>query len=116
MFKNKLMFISLLLLMGLVFNGCGLKETNTQIRDIAYLKFDKASDKEFKVVINDSKEFKLSKCILNQETGGCQDSNKNNMYEVKSGKVNIKIFDDNNNLIRNKDVYIGSNNTFEIGL
>lgn len=100
MFKNKLF---ILFVVGFILGGCGYKQTNTQIRDIAYLKFNKSSSKNYTAVINNKYKIKLDKTT-------------NKLYEIKSGKVALKIYDENNNLIMKKEFYIGSSNTMEVNL
>jgi uncharacterized membrane protein len=100
--------ISILLL--LIFSGCGYKQTNTQIRDISFLKFNKSPDKGYKVIINGKYKFKLDSNIIKEN------NIVDNLYEVKSGNSIIKVFDTKNNLIIKKEIYIGSSNTLEINL
>lgn len=112
MFRNKI----ILLLVLLSFVGCGYKQTNTQSRDIGYLKFTKSIAKSYKVVVNDKYEFKLDSCTEKDENEQCANSTFNKMYEIGNGNSFIKVFDSKNNLIMRKEVYIGSSNTVEISL
>lgn len=113
MFKNKIIAIFLSLVF---FTGCGYKQTTTQERDIAYLKFSKSSSDSYTVVVNDKYKFNLDKCQTVNETGNCIDSVDNNLYEVTSGKIEIKVYDKDNNLILQKEMYLGTSNTKEIVL
>jgi len=101
MLKNKVLIS--LLAASILFIGCGYKQTNTQIRDIAYLKFNKSSSKNYTVIVNDKYKFKL-------------DDTTDKLYEVTSGGVTIKVYDNKNNLIMRKEFYIGSSNTVEVDL
>lgn len=112
-FKNKLI---LSILLALIFIGCGYKETNTQIRDIAYLKFNKTDTKSYSVIINEKYKFILDACTQDPDTSRCYDNTIDRIYEVNSGNINIKVLDDEKNLIIQKDVFLGSSNTVEINL
>lgn len=112
-FKNKFRII-FLTIFSLLLIGCSYKETITQSRDIAYLKFNKSSDYKYLVIINDKYNFTLDNCIVN-ENNNCFDEN-NKLFEISSGVSTIKIFDNKKNLIINKEIYVGSNNTMEITL
>lgn len=113
MLKNKLI-ISVLLAM--LFVGCGYKQTNTQIRDVSFLKFNKSTFASYIIVVNDKYKFILDSCVKNENTGECNDDTVNKLYEVTSGNIFIKIFDNKNNLIMKKEMYLGSSNTKEINL
>ena len=113
MFKSKLLLILLALL---VLTGCGYKQTNTQSRDVSYLKFTKSISKNYIVVVNDKYEFKLDSCIEKDANEECVNSTFNKMYEISSGNSFIKVFDGQNNLIMRKEIYVGSSNTMEINL
>lgn len=112
-FKNK---IVLPILAAIIFIGCGYKETNTQIRDLAYLKFTKSLHANYTIVINEKYEFSLNSCVPNKDTGHCYDDTVNKVFEVSSGNNVVKAYDSNKNLILRKEVYMGSNNTVEINL
>lgn len=112
MFKNKI----ILLLVLLVFSGCGYKQTNTQSRDISYLKFTKSITKNYTVVVNDKYEFKLDSCIEKDDNDHCVNSTFNKMYEISGGNSVIKVFDGQNTLIMRKEIYVGTSNTMEINL
>ena len=111
--KNKTI---LLLFLAVLVSGCGYKQTNIQSRDIAYLKFTKSTDKNYTVVVNNKYQFKLDSCINHDSPEDCYDDTINKLYEISSGKVFLKVLDDNNNLLMSKDMYIGSSNTMEIAL
>jgi hypothetical protein len=115
MFKNKLA-IFLILVIGTLFIGCGYKTTNTQIRDKSFIKFNKESTDSFVVLINDNYKFELKACVVDEETKGCYDNTVNELYEVETGNINLKVFNSDNILILEKDIYIGSNNTVEVDL
>ena len=114
MFKSKIAI--LVLIISTLFIGCGYKTTNTQIRDKAFIKFNKQSSESYNVVVNDKYEFKLDSCIVDQQTGACHDNTKNELYEVKSGNINIKVYNKDKVLILDKNIYVGSNNTVEVDL
>lgn len=112
-FKNKSLFV--LIFISLIFIGCGYNQTNIQIRDIAYLKFHKSLYKDYRVLINEKYEIYLKSCTLNSDSNSCSDEIENNLYEVSSGNNNIKIYD-NEKLILNKNIFIGSSNIVEVNL
>lgn len=114
MLKNKIAIIFILL--TVLFSGCGYKQTNTQIRDVSFLKFNKSMFKDYTVVVNDKYKFKLDACIEQDDTGQCHDNTSDKLYEITSGNSVVKVFDNNNNLIMRKEMYIGSSNTMEINL
>lgn len=101
---------SVALLIALSFFGCGYKQTNVQNKDVGYLKFNRSFDKNYEVVLNDNNQFPLSVCL---DKNNCVPHDE--LYEVKSGKVNIKIYD-NKTLIYSQDKFIGQANTIEIDL
>lgn len=113
MFRNKTI---LSLICMILLSGCGYKESNTQIRDIGYLKFTKSISENYTVVVNEKYKFVLNSCVPNTETGQCYDDTVNKLYEISSGNTIIKAYDSNNNLLLRQEVYIGSNNTVEIAL
>jgi hypothetical protein len=112
--KNKTIIISLLL--TVLFTGCGYKQTNTQIRDVAFLKFTKSLSENYIVVVNDKYKFNIDACIKNANTNECYDTTADKLYEITSGNSVIQVFDNKNNLIIKKEMYIGSSNTKEINL
>ena len=114
MFKNK--FIILIILFSTLIVGCNYKTTNTQIRDIGYLKFTKEAKESLLIIINDNYKFQLKACVVNKKTGNCHDDTINKLYEVQSGNINLKVYDFNNNFILNKNIYLGSNSTVEVDL
>lgn len=114
MFKNK--FILIALVLGFLFVGCGYKTTNTQIRDIGYLKFNKNPNQNFKIIVNEKYTFMLNSCVFNKDTGNCYDDTSNKMYEIESGNINLKVYDSNGTLIMDKEFFVGSNNTIEVNL
>jgi Na+-translocating ferredoxin:NAD+ oxidoreductase RnfG subunit len=114
MFKNKITI--LILIISTLFIGCGYKTTNTQIRDKSFIKFNKKSTESFNVIVNDNYKFELKSCIIDEETNGCYDKTKNELYEVKSGNINIKVYNSDNILILDKNIFVGSNNTVEVDL
>lgn len=112
-FKNKIL-ISILL--AVLFVGCGYKQTNTQIRDNAYIKFHKKSTITYTVVVNDKYKFILDACKEDPNTHRCYDNTIDKVYEVNSGNVVIQVFDEQENLVMRKEVYLGSSNTVEVHL
>lgn len=113
MFKNKII-ISLLL--TVFFIGCGYKQSSTQIRDVAFLKFNKSWLKSYTVVVNEKYKFQLDACVERDKGVPCYDGTENQVYEITSGNTFIKVFDKDNNIIMNKEMYIGSSNTMEVDL
>lgn len=111
-FKSKTAII--ILLFSVFINGCGYKQTTTQSRDIGFIKFNKLTMGDYKIVVNDNYEFYLKSCIPDENTNACQDDTVNKLYEVSSGNTNIKVYDNKNQILLNKDIYIGSNNTVEV--
>jgi hypothetical protein len=111
-FKNK--FLLVFIFFSLIFIGCGYKQTNTQFRDIAYIKFHKSIDKNYRVMINEKYDIYLKSCSFN-DTNSCHDDLENNLYEVSSGNNNIKVYD-NEKLILDKNIFFGSSNTVEVNL
>lgn len=111
-FKNKIAISSLIISMLTV--GCGYKQTTIQSRDMGYIKFNKSTIGDYKVKINEKYEFYLNSCTPNENTNNCQDSTLNKLYEVSSGNTNIKVYDNKNQILLDKDIYIGSNNTVEV--
>jgi hypothetical protein len=111
MLKNKV----IILLLSLVVVGCGYRQTNTQIRDIGYLKFNKSVFKSYKVVVNNKYQFKLDACVEQDDKNQCQDNTFNKLYKVSSGNLDVKVYN-NDILIMDKEVYVGSSNTVEINL
>jgi len=89
------------LISAILLAGCSYIETNTQIRDIAYLRFGNIKEKEYTVVVNESRQFKLNS----------NDSKK--LYEIPSGNITLKITDDDK-IVLMKSMYISSGNTVEI--
>ncbi|WP_419765303.1 MAG: hypothetical protein ACNI28_02455 [Arcobacter sp.] len=112
-FRNKL---TIILLSTFIFIGCGYKQTNTQIKEIGYLKFIKSPFSKYKILVNEKYEFNLDECIKKDDTGQCHDDTIDKLYETKAGNNIIKVYDRNNNLILQKEVYIGSSNTVEVNL
>lgn len=106
--------IAIILLISIFVSGCGYKETTMQSRDIGFIKFIKSVMGDYKIIVNDNYEFYLKSCIPDVNTNTCQDDTINKLYEVSSGNTNIKIYDNRNQIILNKDFYIGSNNTIEV--
>ena len=112
-FKNNTL---LSLLVIVLLTSCGYKETNTQTRDIAFLKFNKSKLNSYTVVVNNRYTFKLSSCTKNKETHQCHDDTKDKLFEVSSGNIALKILDKDGSLIMNITMYIGSSSTKEITL
>ena len=110
--KNK---IILTILVSILFSGCGYKQTNTQSRDIGFLKFNKSMEKSYKIVVNKKYEFLLDSCLPTQNENQCSDNITNKLYEITSGNVIIEVFE-NNTLIMKNELYLGSSNTKEINL
>lgn len=113
-YKSKITIIVFLISVFIV--GCGYKQTITQSRDIGFIKFNKSGIGDYKIVVNDNYKFYLKSCIPDQHTNTCQDDTVYKLYEVSSGNTNIKAYDNDNQIILNKDIYIGSNNTVEVDL
>lgn len=113
MSKNKIIFS---ILFSILFLGCGYKQTNTQIRDVSFLKFNKSIFKDYTVIINEKFKFKLDACIQQADTGECRNDTGDKLYEITSGNSVIKVFDNNNKLIMRKEMYLGSSTTMEINL
>jgi len=107
-FKNKLIVS---ILAALLFIGCGYKESNAQIRDIGYLKFNKTSTKTYTVMVNNKYKFILDACVEDPNTSTCYDNSIDKLYEVSSGNIIIEVFDEKENLIIHKEAYLGSSNT-----
>jgi hypothetical protein len=112
MLKNK----TIILLLTVIFAGCGYKQTNTQISDVAFLKFTKSKSSNYSVIVNDKYKFTVDACVKNINTNECYDTTSDKLYEITSGNTVIKVFDSKNNLILEKEMYIGSSNTKEINL
>lgn len=108
--------IIVLILLAILFTGCGYKETNTQTRDISFLKFNKSMSKKYIVIVNETYKFNLDSCINKDGMGHCTDNADDKRYEIKSGNSVVEVLDNNNNLIMRKEMYIGSSNTMEINL
>ena len=113
MLKNKTILTIILIVL---FSGCGYKQTNTQIRDVSFLKFNKSSSNNYTIVVHEKFKFKLDNCIESNDIEQCHDNTSNKLYEITSGNSVIKVFDNDNNLIMRKEMYIGSSNTMEINL
>ncbi len=113
MLKNKFILSILLLIMAA---GCGSKQTNTQIRDVAFLKFSKSMFNDYTVIVNNKYKFILGACDEKDLPEECTNSTDDKLYEITSGNVVVKVLDSNNNLIMEKEMYIGSSNTKEINL
>ena len=113
MLKNKTI---LLLLSVVLMSGCGYRATNTQIRDVAFLKFNKSLFKNYTVIVNDKYQFELDACSEQTPTDECHDNTFNKLYEIRSGNSIVKVLDSDKNLILEKEVYIGSSNTVEVNL
>ncbi len=112
-FKNNLL---LLLLVTVLLTSCGYRETNTQTRDIAFLKFNKSKFNSYTVVVNNQYTFKLLSCTTDEETHQCHDDTIDKLFEVSSGNIALKILDKDDHLIMDKSMYIGSSSTKEIAL
>jgi len=108
--KNKILS---LILFVIIFTGCAYKQSNTQSRDIGFLKFNKSVHKSYHVVINNS-DFLLHSCIPNLKKDQCHNT-QDKLYEIQSGNVVIDVFE-NNTLIMKKEIYLGSSNIKEINL
>jgi hypothetical protein len=112
--KNKLV---VLLILTTFLTGCGYyKETNTQIRDTAYLHFVGNISKDYTVMINDKYKFKLNSCTIDDTTGHCINNISETLYEVTSGNITIKVTDNDKKLVLEKSMYVGSGNTAEVNL
>jgi hypothetical protein len=119
MSKNKFAIISVGLFFSLLFTGCSYKESMTQSHDRGFLKFSKNMFKSYKVVVNDKYSFVLDHCVYDEEIpreDQCQGNYWNKLYEVRSGNVYLKIFDSKDQLIFSKEIYLGSNTTYEVKL
>lgn len=93
-------FKSSLIVAMIVMAGCGYKQQNIQKGDTAFLKF--TTTKPYTVVINDNLRFEIK-------------DEKDKSYAIKSGKNHIKIYQ-GENLIYDKDIYVGLENTKIINL
>ena len=114
MSKNKILT---LILFAILFSGCGgYKQTNTQIRDVSFLKFNKPIFKSYTVLVNGKYKFTLDACTEKDAAGQCQEDTREKLYEITSGKTIIEVFDSNDSLVMKKEMYIGSSNTMEINL
>lgn len=80
--------------------GCGYKQQNIQKDDTAFLKF--TTTKPYLVVVDDSVRFEIK-------------DEKDKSYAVKSGNHNLKIYQ-GANLVYEKDIYVGLENTKIINL
>lgn len=119
MYRNKFAIISVGLFFSLLLNGCSYKESITQSRDRGFLKFSKSMFKSYKVVVNDKYSFPLDHCVYDEEVphqNQCQNTYWNKLYEVNSGNVFLKVFDSKDQLILSKEIYLGSNTTYEVKL
>jgi hypothetical protein len=96
--KNKFLIS---LITTILLAGCSYIESTTQIRDIAYLRFGNIKEKEYTVVVNESRKFQLDS----------NDSKK--LYEIPSGNITLKITD-GDKIVLMKSMYISSGNTVEI--
>lgn len=113
MLKSKiLLFLALIT----VFTSCGYRETSTQIRDVSFIKFNKSRFNSYTVVVNDTYKFQLSSCNNDKDTNECHDDTVDKLFEISSGNVVVKVLDENQNLIMEKSMYIGSSSTKEINL
>ncbi len=101
--KNKIFFLAIVITVSL-FSGCGYKQITTQTRDTAFLKFNKSLSKNYIININNKYEFDIRGDISNK------------LYKIKSGKINLKVYNDKHVLLLQKEYYIGSNNTKEVDL
>jgi len=115
MLQNRV-FTTALIISLAIFSGCGYKETNRQIRDIGYLKFNKSLFETYTVVVNDTYKFKLDSCSSKDELDRCKADTMNKRYEISSGNSNIKVYDKENNLIKEKNIFIGDLVTVEVNL
>lgn len=91
----------------LIFTGCQYKQSATQLRDVGYLKFIGTANQEYSIVVNDLKRFDIS---LPSE------AKSNEVYEVSSGKIGLKVFNKSGQIILQKEMYVGSSNTVEVSL
>lgn len=114
MLKNKSVISLLLIIM--ITSGCGYRQTNTQIRDVAFLKFNKSMFKDYTVIVNDKYKFTLDGCTETNNPEECNDNTDDKLFEITSGNVVVKVLDKENNMIMKKEMYIGSSNTKEINL
>jgi hypothetical protein len=117
MLKNSLVLLALLLLLG----GCGMKQTNRQYQDMGYLKFNKSISDSFSVVVDNNYKFKLDACVEHKKIENSQyqctkNSSSETLFNVGSGSHMVEIFDENSKKIFSQDIYVGLNNTVEIGL
>ncbi len=117
MLKNSYFVFALLLLLS----GCGMKEINRQYQDLGYLKFNKNISDSFAVTIDGNYKFKLDACIEHKTLENSQyqctkNSSGEVLFNIGSGSHRVDIFDESGKKIFSQDVYIGLNNTVEIGL
>ncbi|QAR33683.1 hypothetical protein EP073_09790 [Geovibrio thiophilus] len=119
MLKSKVLIFFIFVTFILV--GCGYREATVQSRDIGYLKFYKSAFATYKITVNERYTFELEHCTIKRNEAElaeneCIDSNSNTVYEVQSGKVELKVYTKDNLLIMSKEIYLGSNSTYEVKL
>lgn len=112
-YTSKSKLLALFILSTFV-TSCSYIETNTQIRDIAYLRFVSNISQDYTVVINDKHEFMLNPCTIKNSTGNCINDISKKLYEVTSGNINIKVTDNDKRIVLDKTMYIGSGSTAEV--
>jgi hypothetical protein len=116
MFKNSLTIIVAITSVTSLLVACGSYNTlSLQKEDVAYLQFTKSSDAEYLIVVNDSREFILSKCV-DEDNAYCTKEGLNKSYEVKSGNNKISVFNESGSLIYTKEIYVGSENVKRVDL
>lgn len=98
---KKLLFLPLLLLMAMVYTGCGYKEgvVNGDRKGSVYFT---GNVTDVTVSIDDGPTFAI-------------EEGRNNLYTVKPGKRNIKVYY-GRDVIVNRDVYIGDGISKEIAV
>lgn len=95
----KSMLLSSLVALFLI--SCSYRsDTIVTMGDYSYLKFD--TKRNIIVTVNDAQPFEAK--------GG------NVLYKIKSGKSHVKITDKDGNLIIEKNIYVGNQNTYEFAL
>lgn len=114
-FKNSMKILAAAMITSsLLLTGCGGYKTLSQQNDeVAYLKFSAPMDKNFTVMVNDTKKFTVEACT----NKGDVDSNTactDKVYEVNAGNVSLKVYDRSGNLFMEQNVFIGSGNTKEV--
>ena len=116
MLRNSIVFCLIVFL-----SGCGIKEINKQYQDTGFIKFNKNISDSFKITIDDKYKIELSKCVEqkateNQQNRCTKNSSDDKLFNIGSGSHRVDIFDESGKKIFSQDIYVGLNDTVEIGL